>query len=82
METAVVKKKKEHNHFKYHFRLFNTSIKIVASNTLLFFFFTVAVLLSWACDRRSLRSREKDATLSFSVSKRKVHLSKCITNLT
>lgn len=37
---------------------------------------TLAVLLSCALVNRSLRSGEKDATLSFSASRRKVTLSK------
>lgn len=42
---------------------------------------TLAVLLSCALVNRSLRSGEKDATLSFSASRRKVTLSKYATNL-
>lgn len=43
---------------------------------------TLAVQLSWACARRSLRDGEKVATLSFSDRSRRVHLSRCDTNLT
>lgn len=43
---------------------------------------TLAVQLSWACARRSLRDEEKVPTLSFSDRSRRVHLSRCDTSLT
>lgn len=42
---------------------------------------TLAVQLSWACARRSLRDEEKVPTLSFSDRSRRVHLSRCDTSL-
>lgn len=42
---------------------------------------TLAVQLSWACAKRSLRDEEKVPTLSFSDRRRRVHLSRCDTSL-